>query len=253
MMKRCFGKILAAMLCLTLALGVLSGFVPGTVSTAKADGVTTFDIKQTPGSNRCTFTVSRSGDISKAQTVRYRTVSLSALEGMHFTGVSGVLTFDAGSEEANTTVVVNETPIGSVNLIYRYQNSTSRKYRFEVLDPGGFRLDYSDRTLEYGSSYKFTNKYVSNSITNLVVFNSQSAGSVTSGLNSGKYMDVAESSSSGKYVMVDDGDDYSKKISVSTSSFFSEVGGSQEYLNAIKDKLYATVWFTQKEEDDGYQ
>ena len=41
------------------------------------------------------FTITRSGDLSKSETVLYRTVSLTAVAGYHFTDVSGQLTFDA--------------------------------------------------------------------------------------------------------------------------------------------------------------
>ena len=42
MTKRYSGKILAWMLCLAMALGVLTGIMPGAMSTAKADGEATF-------------------------------------------------------------------------------------------------------------------------------------------------------------------------------------------------------------------
>ncbi len=64
MMKH-IGRYLAVMLCLALAMSLLAGFMPGVMSTAKAEGETTFNIAVSGN----TFTVTRSGDTSKAQTI----------------------------------------------------------------------------------------------------------------------------------------------------------------------------------------
>lgn len=66
-------------------------------------------------------------------------------------------------------------------------------------------------------------------------------------------MDLSCSQVGSTWTEVDDGDDYSKPYTIQLGSFFSTVGATQQYLDAIGDKLYATVGFAQKEEDDGYQ
>ena len=96
-----------------------------------------------------TFTVTRdSADAS--ETVLYRTVSRTALEGVHFAGASGTLTFAAGV--TNMQVAVSETPVDDVSLPSRCQTGTTRTYRFEVLDDGGFRLAYTDREISFGTA-----------------------------------------------------------------------------------------------------
>ena len=50
----------------------------------------------TVGGSGNNFIITRTGDTSAAETVRYRTVSLSALAGQHFTDKSGLLTFAPG-------------------------------------------------------------------------------------------------------------------------------------------------------------
>ena len=69
------------------------------------------------------FTVTRS-DTTGSETVLYRTVSFSALAGVHFAPVSGSLTFNDGDE----TLEVPVTEYSNVPAIYRYQNSNSRSY-----------------------------------------------------------------------------------------------------------------------------
>ena len=111
-----------------------------------------------------TFTITRSGDLSKSETIRYRTVSLSAVAGQHFTDVSGQLTF--GVNEGSKDVTVPElTPSHDS---YKYQTSSTRKYRFEVTEQGGFLLADCDRTITTGrmvTKYEeFLNKTKSASI-----------------------------------------------------------------------------------------
>ena len=96
--------------------------------------------------NSNTFTIKRS-ETGYVQKVLYRTISLSAYAGQHFTEAYGVLEFKANEDEK--TVTVNElTPDDA----YAYQNGTSRKYGFEVTDRAGFRLDYAERSKTWGTS-----------------------------------------------------------------------------------------------------
>ena len=225
------------------------------VGTAKAeDG---WDIQETShndDTNETTFTITRS-ETGYAQIVLYRTVSLSAYASQHYTATSGSITF--GKDDDTKTVTVKElTPTGS----FKYQDGkTKRKYRLEVTDQGGFRLDYVDRTMTNGKS--FSADKVSKSITNLVTFNI--SGNYASSVNSSKYVDVnytpptSQVETSGTlqgYVLIDDSYDYAQKpATVSTSDLINTTGADATYLNDIGYKIYATVCFTEKERDDGYQ
>ena len=203
--------------------------------------------------NSNTFTIKRS-EKGYEQTVHFRTVSLSAYAGQHFTAVDMDYTFPANEDEK--TVTVSElTPSGS----YKYQNgTTNRKYRFEVTDRAGFILASADRTMTNGTS--FSADKVSQSITNLVYFNGTS---YASSLSSSKYVDVSytpptsqveTSGTLNGYVLIDDSYDYAQKpATVSTSDLINTTGANATYLNNLGYKIYATVCFTEKEKDDGYQ
>ena len=95
-----------------------------------------------------TFFIRRSGPNLPAQTVRYRTVSLSAFAGMNFTEASGMVNFAAGDTVKTITVQEATSPPD----IYHFQTGTSRSYRFEVLDYCGFVLDGVDRSITYGTT-----------------------------------------------------------------------------------------------------
>ena len=110
------------------------------------------------------FTITRSGNTGVAETVDYRTVSLSAIEGQHFTAASGTLTFTAG--QTSKTVTVTESTPGTD--AYKYQTATTRTYRFEVLDRDGSVLGYGDRSMTTGT--QFTDTYLNKSITGLTYF-----------------------------------------------------------------------------------
>jgi len=75
----------------------------------------------TIGGSGNTFTVSRSGDTSAAETVRYRTVSLSAYPGQHYTADSGTFLFAPGQTGTNIAVVL-KTPTADA---YRFQTVNS--------------------------------------------------------------------------------------------------------------------------------
>ena len=199
------------------------------------------------------FVISRT-DASFAQTVKYRTISQSALAGKHFTAKTGNVTFAAGKDTVH--VAVNETAIGNVDITYRYQNATSRSYLFEVTDVNGYRLALSDeRAISYGSAYQFQNEYTSRSISNLLYFNS--SGTMKSDVSSNKYVDAEHSGSKNTYVQITDkgynGQTPTSVFTMSTSALFNAVKVPQSHLNTMGYKLYATVYFDQKEEKDGYQ
>lgn len=165
--------------------------------------VGTFTVTNTSGS---TFTVTRTSNTDATEKVMYRTVSLSAIAGTHFTAASGTLTFDA-EHNTRTVTVEEKTPTADA---YKYQTAASRQYRFEVTDLGGTVLASKDR-------------------------------SITSGTLSG-------------YVLIDDSYDYAQKpATVSTATLIGSTGAPASYLSTLGYKIYATVCFTEKEKDDGYQ
>ena len=203
-----------------------------------------------------TFTITRTGDNLPAQTINFRTVNRSAYAGEHYVARVGTRTFTAN--QTTDTVKVKEKVANNVDVIYRYQNSTTRTYRFEVLDVNGFELAHNDRDITYSNTYKYTGSYLNKSVTDLLYF---SNGSITSG-SGNNYLDVAYDPSSNSshvmsngYIMIDDGYDYDDHTlcNISTSSLYSNHSGLRDYLNAVGCKMYATVYFTMYEEDDGYQ
>ena len=216
----------------------------------------TFTVTNTSGTSK--FVITRTTNTSTTETVKYRTVSLSAVAGKHFTEKVGDLTFDATHNSRE--VEVTETPSGSVDEQYHFQTGTTRSYRFEVLDLGGFKLASCDRAITSGLS-QFSAAKVSSNVTNLVTM---SNGNFSSGMSSSKYLDVSYTPPTGDvqtskqdlpgYVLIDDSYDYEQKPStVSTSTLISSTGASASYLNTLGYKIYATVCFTEKERDDGYQ
>ena len=219
-----------------------------------------FSISSSTSGTTTTFTIKRTSNTSATETVTYRTVSLSAIAGKHFTPNSGELTFDSFN---NTfTVQVQETQISTLDPEYKnqYQAST-RNYALEVLDATGFRLAWSTRDIDFGNGYSYQDGKVNQSINDLVRFNSVS-GDFASYVNADKYVDVNYSISSnsnhvtsGGYFKIDDEYYYGKQTlcNVPTASLISTTGVSRDYLNKMGAKIYATVCFTMKEQNDGYQ
>ena len=195
--------------------------------------------------------------VGTTETVKYRTVSLSAYAGQHYTAVSGDVAF--GVNDTYKEVTVTERTPDNDAYAYKYQTGTKRKYRFEVTDLGGFHLAKCDREITTGT--QFSADKVSKSITNLVYFNS--SGNYTSGVSSSKYLDVSYTPPSSQvetsgtlsgYVLIDDSYDYANKAAtVSTSDLINTTGATAAYLNQLNYKIVATVCFTEKERDDGYQ
>ena len=218
----------------------------------------TFTIEESYNSSthKTTFTIRRSGSSLPQQTIKYRTVNLSAYAGQHYTAVSGDYTFPAN--ETTKTVEVTESSAGTA--AYQYQSSTTRSYRFEVLDINGFELQHYDRSMTTGA--QFNAAKVSKEITDLVYFN---GSTYASGLSSGKYLDVSFTPPSGYveandenglvgYVLIDDSYNYATKpATVSTSTLINSTNATASYLNSLGYKIYATVCFSEKERDDGYQ
>ncbi|MBP5360980.1 MAG: InlB B-repeat-containing protein [Bacteroidaceae bacterium] len=124
----------------------------------------TWTISSSTSGTYTTFTISRSGDTSKSETVLYRFVGLSAYAGRHFvvaqinggdiatsqqmSALSGTFTFAA--TETSKTVTIEE--MTASNDAYIFQNGTSRSYKLEVTDQGGFLLKDYTRSFDTGIS-----------------------------------------------------------------------------------------------------
>ena len=190
-----------------------------------------------------TFTITRS-EYSQAQTVHFRTVSLSAYASQHFTAVDKDYTFKAGVQSANFTV----TELIPTDISYMYQTNDKRQYKFEVTDRGGFTLASAIRNMTTGT--KFVTDYLNKKVTDLVYFDNN--GAIKSG-NGNKYLDVSYSSSS--YMNVTDNGYKQGVHTISTNSLYQNSTNSdlRNWLNSLGYKMYATVYFTQKEKQDGYQ
>ena len=204
----------------------------------------TWSVTSSTSAGITTFTITRS-ESATDETVYYRTVSLSAIEGQHFTAVSGSLTFTAGQ----TSKTVSVTEAVPSDAVYKVYNSNSRVYRFELLGLDGTVIAQRDRTVSGGT--QFTDTYLNKSITGLTYFDHYGDGSLLSGTT--HYLDVAHSGSAGTWVKVGDGG-YSQAVhTVSTGALYNSNSTLRTYLNSSGTKMYATVYFTQKEDQDGYQ
>ena len=244
-MKRIMSKKLNQVLTFVLTIAALA-----VGQTAWAE--TTWSVENNTGS---TFRIKRSTS-GTTETVKYRTVNLSAYAGQHYTAKSGEVTF--GPTDTYIDVTVTERTPAADAYAYKYQTGTKRKYRFDVTDLGGFYLAHCDREITTGT--RFSADKVNKSITNLVYF---SGTNYASGLSSSKYLDVSYTPPSNQvetsgtlkdYVLIDDSYDYAQKAAtVSTSTLINSTGADATYLNSICYKIYATVCFTEKEKDDGYQ
>ena len=103
----------------------------------------------TVGGSGNNFIITRTGDTSAAETVRYRTVSLSALAGQHFVDKSGTLTFAPGQTGTNVSVTTRSPS----NVAYTFQEgAASRSYRFELTDEGGFPITNKVSSINTGTS-----------------------------------------------------------------------------------------------------
>ena len=179
----------------------------------------TFTVTNTSGTSK--FVITRTSNTSATETVNYRTVSLSAIAGQHFTDKTGTLTFDATHNSREVEVTEN-TPGTDA---YKYQNGTSRKYRFEVLDQGGFRLAYTDRTITTGTSVPSSNAFA---VKDVII-------------------------QTNEYTADDKGYDKNGYKSVSSSSFFTSSNAPKNYLKHIGAQLLMTLSFQGKENDDAYE
>ncbi len=164
------------------------------------------------------FIVTRD-DTTAAETVNYRTVSLSAYAGQHYTAKSGTLTFPAG-QSAVTNTVTETTPSSDA---YKFQTGSSRSYRFELTDVGGFLVTNATRTLTTGTRVTASDAFGEKAL-------SINAGTIT----------------------VTDGGYDQAYHSANVNDYFS-AAAPKDYLVAAGAQLRATVTFHAREKDDGYQ
>lgn len=169
-----------------------------------------------------TFRISRSGDTSITETVKYRTVSLGAIAGQHFTELNGEVTFNPGDTYKEITVT-ETTPAQNAHEAYKYQTGAKRKYRFEVTDQGGFYLHHCDREITTGTSINSDNVYAEKELV----------------INSGT-------------ITVTDGGYAQAYHSVSYNDYYT-AAAPKKYLVAAGAELRMTVTFNAREADDGYQ
>ena len=167
-----------------------------------------------------TFTVTRTGDLTVSETVRYSTIGLSAAAGQNFTAVQGQLTF--GPDEDSKSVAVTELTKPS-NPAFAYQTGTARSYRFMVTDMGGFYLAHRDRAITTGTS-------ISGSIYNVKDLTIQTD----------------------EYKITDDGYDKNAPKYIHSSTYFNAAAPSA-YFSLAGAELRMTLTLDAKESDDGYQ
>lgn len=168
-----------------------------------------------------TFTVTRTGDLTVSETVRYSTIGLSAAAGQNFTAVQGQLTF--GPDENSKSVAVTELTKQS-NPAFAYQTGTARSYRFMVTDMGGFYLAHRDRAITTGTS-----------ISGSIIYNVKNLTIQTD-----------------EYKITDDGYDKNAPKYISGSTYFNAAAPSA-YFSLAGAELRMTLTLDAKESDDGYQ
>lgn len=192
-------------------------------------------------------------------TVHYRTVSQSAIAGVHFQNMHGELNFKKGEY----------SKIISIELIYntadpRYYfhlNGASHYLRIEVLDPEELNVLASDDMVldnlmdsDYQDYFhSFDSTYINRNLSDFVYLNN---GSFASSINSGKYYDATLTDNQGKFTAVVDNFNYNYKWTVFIGNCVTKMSPHPDFPDYLKrggNKLYATACFTQKEENDGYQ
>ena len=195
----------------------------------------------------------------------YRTLSGSALDGKHFTGVCGNVTLAPG--ESSKNIDVSEKAFSDVPLQYRYQGTNILYYYFELYDHEGDRLTALKKTIASGGTSNnvyYLNNIVSflndSNISNLTYFNQ---GKIAAGFGAHYHdspytppsSDVETSGTLNGYVLIDDSYDYRyKSATVNPGYLFvaNRAGATGEWHKLVGNKLYASVVFTEKEKNDGY-
>jgi hypothetical protein len=199
---------------------------PGTVIsvdssiTVTAQWTTAYTISRVSNGFKITRAITGS-----AETVAYRTVSQSAITGVHFNAASGTASFNA--EDDATIVTVAELAAGDNINFYYLNGSAKRSYRFEVLSTGNKEVLASyNREIDFNTSYKVP--------------------------SSGAYDAKTVTVKSGETTITDDGYDKNSPISYALSGYYALVA-PQNYYQLTGAELRMTLSFSAKEVDDGYQ
>ena len=210
-------KILAALIAImAFGQGAMAAENGWEISSSTSNGVTTFTITRT--------------NTAVAETVKYRFVNLSAFAGQHYNvtkvngansnALTGEFTFAADDATSRTIQVTESAGSGAYSY---YKDNTSRSYKLELTDAGGFYLTKSQRSFTSGTNVNSSNVYAEQSVT------------------------VA----SGPVTITHDGFDQGYHA-VSMSTYFSNAA-PQAYLVAAGAELRMVVTLDEAEKDDGYQ
>jgi uncharacterized repeat protein (TIGR02543 family) len=173
-----------------------------------------------------TFTITRSGDVGAAETIRFRTVGISAFAGKHFVATNGVLAFAAGETSKQVTVAETTTNTSA----YRFQVGATRRYLFEITDEGGFGILSADRDLETGTSVPATGAFDETE----VAFDSGTLAVVN-----------------GAITVTDDGFDQGY-IAADVDGYYAATA-PKSFFSLLLAQLRMTLEFRAKEVNDGYQ
>ena len=186
--------------------------------------MSSFEVTNPTGS---TFRITRTGNTTVAETIDWRVVSLSAIAGVHFTGYqgnySGTVTFAV--DEPYKDVTISESTPG--DNAYKYQNGTSRKYRFEVLDRDGSILASKDRTMTTGTNVPSSGLFNEKEIT---IFTTDT-----------QFSDAGYTQSTNPHY-------------IESSAYYNLTGiAPKAYYTLIGAQLRSTLSLEAKEENNGYQ
>ena len=184
----------------------------------------TFTVSNPTGS---TFRITRTGNTSVSETIDWRVVSLSAIAGVHFTGFNGNYTGTATFNANDTYVDVTISESTPGDNAYKYQNGTSRKYRFEVLDRNGDILASKDRTMTTGTSVPSSG-----------LFNEKEITIFTTGT---QFTDAGYNQSNNPHY-------------IESSAYYNLTGiAPKAYYTLIGAQLRSTLSLEAREENNGYQ
>ena len=177
-----------------------------------------FTITSSTSGSSARFIVTRD-DTTAAETVNYRTVSLSAYAGQHYTAKSGTLTFPAGQSAVTNTVTETSPTVDA----YNFQAEAWREYSFVLTDEGGFPLAIGYRNFITGTKVKSDDAF----------------GEKRVSINAGR-------------ITVKDGGYDQAYYDVPIDSYYS-AAAPKKYLVATGAQLRMTLNFLAREKDDGYQ
>ena len=167
-------------------------------------------------------------ETTKEETVKYRTVSLTALAGKQFQEVTGEVTFGVG--ESEKTVSVTELSLGDADFIYCYNiPDMSRSYRFEVFDKDDHELVHFDRVFNHETRYDVDPTKIFQNVEVTVFTDPVTVDDAANGFGQAHY-----------------------EINSGGSGFFSATA-PQNYFSGVGLRLAMSFDFQAKEKEDGYQ